>query len=345
MGWIDITTDRGTHWQVNQDGLYLMARASARAALARRYTSERRSGEGWFDGPVLVEIHTDWGRVNRETDRTASDLYNTLARETMINPENSVRNFAHIVAETRLNQTYLRELQQRTMSGNMANINRHVNNWENAIAVTRFIRDAAWTTLVVLAAVPTGGASAAGGGGALAMSSGMRVTALGLGSIGRGQATYQDTGNVGAAMVSGSGTFITGAIGLPPGPGAALSSGNQAILLGVQTTSAGGFAGLQSLVEGKSGETAAWQAVSAAGFNLAGGLMSGTQVFENMSVPVQLTVQIGADMAGNAVGNAIGDAGTASPPPRTSGRLTFGGVPPQQSRDAAHVRDTVLRPQ
>jgi len=344
MGWIDVNDPGGGQWQVNQDGLYLMARASTRAALARRYTSEHRSGEGWFDGPVVVEIQTDWGRVNRETDRAASDLYNSLARETMANPENAARNFAHIVAETRLNQNHLRELQQRTMSGNMANINRHVNNWENAVAVTRFIRDAAWTTLVVLAAVPTGGASAAGGGGALALSSGVRVTALGVGSIGRGQATYQDTGNVGAAMVSGTGTFITGAIGLPPGPGAALSSGNQAILLGVQTASAGGFAGLQGLVEGKSGETAAWQAVSAAGFNLAGGMMSGSQVFENMSVPLQLTVQVGTDMTGNAIGSAIGDAGNASPPPRTTGRLTFGGVPPQPSGDAAHIQDTVLRP-
>ena len=339
MTWIPVPTANGQQWQVNQDGLYLMARASARASLARRYTREIRSGEGWFDGPPLVEIETDWRKVNRETEQASQTLYHALAREVMNHPENSARNFVHMVAETRMNQEHIRALQRRSMSGNMANISRHVNNWENAVEVTRFIRDTAWTTLVVLSAIPTGGAST----GAAALSSGVRVTALAAGSAGRGQATYQDTGHVGAAVINGAGSFITGAIGLPPGPGMVLSGGEQAILLGIQSTSAGGFAGLQGLAEGNSGETAAWQAVSAAGFNAAGGMMSGSQTLSNMSLPVQVIVQVATDMTGGRVDSAISVPSNGLATPRTSGRLTHGGIPTHPSRDASFVQETVLR--
>ncbi|MEL7151402.1 MAG: hypothetical protein AAGK71_11730 [Pseudomonadota bacterium] len=349
MSWISFTGLDGEPWQVNQDGLYLLARASVRAELARRHTHEHRSGEGWFDGPEIIEIHTEWGTVNRETDQRAADLYRSLASAAMANPENAARNLALILEETRRNQNHLRDMQRNTLHRNSESVSRHVSNWQTATDITRFVRDASWTTLIVLSALPTGGATAAGGAaasgtGALALSTGARVTALGVGSIGRGQATYQDTGNVGAAVVSGGGSFITGAMGLPAPAGAAMSSANQAVLLGLQTVTAGGLAGLQGLAEGKSGETAAWQAVSAAGFNLAGGMISNTQAFANMSVPMRFTVQMATDSAGSAANSAIGDTTAASPPPRTTGRLTFGGVPPQPSGDAAHIQDTVLRP-
>jgi hypothetical protein len=349
MSWIQIPGLDGAPWALNQDGLYLLARASVRAHLARRYTHEHRSGEGWFDGPEIVEVHTQWGVVNRETDGRAIALYNSLADAALANPENAARNLALIVAETRRNQNHVRDMQRNVMHRNSESVSRHVSNWQTATDITRFVRDASWTTLIVLSALPTGGATVAGGAaasgtGAMALSTGVRVTALGVGSIGRGQATYQDTGNVGAAVISGGGSFITGAMGLPAPAGAAMSAGNQAVLLGVQTVSAGGFAGLQGLAEGKSGETAAWQAVSAAGFNLMGGMASNTNAFANMSVPARFTVQMSLDTAGNATTSAIGNAGTPSAPPRTNGRLTFGGVPVEPSRDSIHIRNTVLRP-
>ncbi|MFK7913640.1 MAG: hypothetical protein AB8B93_06970 [Pseudomonadales bacterium] len=336
MSWTTVAGASGPQWQVNQDGLYLTARASARAALARRYTREKRSGEGWFDGPVLTEVITDWGKVNRQTDAAAATLYRTLAEEIMNHPANCARNLAAMVAETRSNQNHLRNLQQRIVRDNMRNVSSRVNDWENATAVTRFVRDTAWTTLVVLSAIPSGGATAA-------LTSGVRVSALAAGSLGRGQATYQDTGNIGAAVVSASGSFVTGAIGLPPGGGTVLSGGQTAILLGIQSASAGGFAGIQGLAEGREAETAVQQAISAAGFNLLGGLASGAPAVSNASLPVQLSVLVPIDTAGNAANSWIGDRGRRASTPRTRGRVTHGGAPVSASGDEEHIRSTVLR--
>lgn len=348
MSWIDFSDAQGRNWQVNQDSLYLMARASIRADLANRYTREVRTGEGWFDGPVMVEIVTDWGKVNRETDQASNALYNTLAREVIAQPENSARNFAHIISDTRLKQNELRSKQQRGMQSNMEAVTRHVTNWEHGLAATRFVRDTSWTVLILLSAVPTGGASTAAGGTALVGTAGTQAFGLTVGSIGRGQATYQDTGNVGAAVVNGAGSFVTGAIGLPPGGGTVISSGQQAVLLGVQSVSAGGFAGLQSHVEGHSAETAAWNAISAAGFNFAGGRMSGSNTFTNMTLPAQITVQLGAENLGTVTSNAIQDADSSTssrppPAPLARGRLTHSGVPANTSGDTDHIRANILR--
>jgi hypothetical protein len=166
-----------------------------------------------------------------------------------------------------------------------------------------------------------------------------------MGSVGRGHATYQDTGNVGAAIVNGAGSFVTGALGLPPGGNTVLTGGQQAVMLGVQSVSAGGFTGLQSHVEGHSAETAAWSAVSAAGFNFAGGQMSGSNTFSNLSLPVQAVVQLGAENAGNMVNSAIQDSDSATAPttPIARGRLTHAGVPANTSGDTSYIRTNILR--
>ena len=340
MSWIPIVASGGQRWQVSQDGLYLMARASARAALAKRHTREIRTGTGWFDGPEVTEVSTDWGKVNRQTAAASQTLYNTLAGEVMNHPANTARNLALIFSETRSNQNYLRQLQQRVVGDNMENISRHVSRGQDGVAAATFIRNTAWTTLIVLSAVPTGGAS----GAASALSSGARVGWLSLGSAGRGQATYQDTGNVGEALVSGAGSFITGAIGLGPGPNAVLSGAEQAVLLGVQSASAGTAAGLQSLVHGDSVETAALQAVTAAGFNFGGGAMSSSQAFGNLSLPVQVSIQIASDMLGNLATDAVGDEPSGGLTiPRTRGRLIHSGIPSNASQDRQFIRSNVLR--
>ncbi|MDA8586556.1 hypothetical protein N9L47_09870 [Rhodobacteraceae bacterium] len=344
MPWIEFTDESGRAWQVNQDGLYAISRGSVRAKSAKDSTREFVSGEGWFDGPRMVELRTDWGKVNRVCTVTAQQRYDEMAREIMLHPENSARNLAAMVAETRSNQNYIRDQQQRTTDGNMAAVTRHVTNWEHAVTATRFVRDTSWTVLILLSAIPTGGTSAMAGTATTA-SFGLTV-----GSVGRGQAVYQDTGNVGAAVINGAGSFITGAIGLPPGGGMVYTSGQQALMLGIQSVSAGGFAGLQSHAEGNSAETAIRQAISSAGFNAAGGAMSGTSAFEGASLPVQLGIQLGMEIAGNAVNSAIANSSSSSDSnaplsrPRATGRVTHVGIPVQESADITFIRNNILRP-
>ncbi|HNY48810.1 MAG TPA: hypothetical protein PKN64_17785, partial [Casimicrobium sp.] len=94
------------------------------------------------------------------------------------------------------------------------------------------MRDTSATILVVTAGTMSGGAA---------------LSVLGAGSALRGTATYQNSGSVGAAVVSAVGTFAVGSIGIGPAGGASASAADQGAILVVSSGMSGTFQGVQAL--------------------------------------------------------------------------------------------------
>jgi hypothetical protein len=114
----------------------------------------------------------------------------------------------------------------------MQNIERSVQRGERGVAVATFVRDLSASVLVVGSAFLSGGSS---------------LAVLGGGSLLRGTANYQDTGNIGSAALEATGTLVVGAI--PIGAAAAVeqSAAQTVVRLG-EAVNASGTAGQQAFV-------------------------------------------------------------------------------------------------
>ena len=222
--------------------------------------------------------------------------------------------------------------------------------WETWIARMTWLRDTSATVLVVTSGIMTGGAAPA-------------LLTLAAGSTLRGVATYQDSGNVGAAVVNGVGTMVVGAIGL--GTAAASSGAAQAaemsrrsialISIGGSAVQAGAQAGAtayQGHLEGRSTQAMVAQASTAAFYSFAGAAMGplaerfGTNfgtVTERMMMSARIMVSASLDTQGNQAGNAMG-VGSA---PATMTVRDYQGLPAAnagQTRPASQNQAGALRP-
>ena len=86
-----------------------------------------------------------------------------------------------------------------TQNINMSRIRSSVDNWDKVISATKIVRDVSFQT-VCIGAVVVGGPA------------GVALAAAGSG--GKGAAKYQDTGNIGAATIEATGSFVTTVIPL-----------------------------------------------------------------------------------------------------------------------------------
>jgi len=356
MSWTEFSDAAGQNWQVNQGGLFSFCRAVEIAKLIRQNTNVLRDDVG-MGMPQTRTVDVNWRAVNSAKEPAARRLYEMISTEVLRHPQNSQTNIMIILNTARNDIVWHRDQMRQVSEQNARNINRVAQNWQLAADSARFIRDAAVSTLVFLAAVQTGGATLAASGTAAAGTSGTavawgagaRMTALGLGSVGKGVATYQDTGRIESAVLAGTGTFTVGAMGLGP---VAQGSGKIAMVT-IQAAKTGTNQGLQSLVEGKSTEVAARQAVAAAGLQVLGGQIAAK--FANSALPVQIAVNMGSDQVGSTIVSAFvsqGGTSVAVPPsdalmclpiPSSSGRLTQGGLPANRAGDTQFVTNTIMR--
>jgi hypothetical protein len=224
----------------------------------------------------------------------------------------------HADAVTRMQ----REASRETMS----NIERSVSIGEAGLQAATVVRDLSATTLVV---------------GATFLSGGTALAVLGAGSALKGTGTYQDTGNVGAAILDGSMTFVVGAIGVSAAAnpatanaasmttrlGQAASGGirqavaqnvsqrGAVILVGASLNAVG--EGLKGHMTGKSAESSLRMAAARFGTDLASNLLAGP-ILEHMCLPVLVRAVTDTTMnaaADRAVGAAAVPQAVAAAPP------------------------------
>lgn len=329
-------------WELDGDGLYAFLRAATRARLIRERTRIVEHRAGWLL-PTTWHVETRWDGLRTAVTQTADPMFQGMWQDAIAWPEMVSNQLAMIAAEARSDILAVRAMQERASRDSAQSIDSNVRGWERALGAAELTRDASATILVV-------GAGLLSGGAALAV--------LGAGSVLRGTATYQETGNVGAALIQTTGTFIVGAIPLAGGGGAA---GSQALMsraspeatsgtiIVIQSGMAGMFQGAQALVQGDSARSALAQAATAAGLNsVTAGL---GDMIRNMPFATRIIVGAAADAGANQItgaeGRAMGRA--AAPPPsrvpipRVTGAVDFAGIPLVQGQDARYIAETCLR--
>lgn len=350
MGWITFNDNRGETWEVNQEGVYLLLRASVRAHLIRQRTRVVEIDNGLLL-PATYQVDTNWQGFRAEVDRDTATFYANAEQRTLMNAQDMFGNLVAMTASTRADFQAVDAMRQRANRQSSDNIAANVANWETALGIAQTVRDASATILVA-------GASVMSGGTALAV--------LGAGSALRGTATYQDSGNVGAALVQATGTFVVGAIGIAAAPAAASGAAGSnltariaqqttidrdaATVLVVSAGMAGAFQGIQSLTEGASATIALEQAGAAAGLNLVGGVLAAKM--GNVPIGIRVTTNGIVDNRSNAAVGSLRPAaprppaparGTIVVRPRVTGNADYANVPMTDGTDSNYVRDNCLR--
>lgn len=261
--WYTFSDERGRRWDINQLGLWILVRQNIyNRALRRRSRIVR---EPRWIGPDRVSMETDFRGISAERERDSRPLYSRLEREAIQDGARVLGRLIELRQETERAAAEVRRM-QRTASHEMyTNIERSVARGEMGAAVARQVRDLSVNVLLVGSGFLTGGAS---------------VAVLGAGSLLSGVGTYQDTGNVGAAVLNASGTFVVGAIPLSAGSAGSrvamtARTGGESIQLGERITMIvvgaqvdATFAGAQALVEGNTCSEALRAATTRFGVNV-----------------------------------------------------------------------------
>lgn len=341
MGWFIITDGQGERWAFNNDGLYLLMRTVVRANLIRARSRIVSTDHG-FLMPTTYCLETTWAgfrpALEQETNRywAEAEMHLRTAARSMKN------NLVALIAQARSDMAWMQSQRVSANRRSASSIDSVVNGWETALTATRFVRDASATILVVTGGIVSGGTGLAAFGalGGTGVSAGTAMSTLAVGSVMRGGFTYQDTGNVGSAVVNAAGTFTVGAIGLGAA-GLSMSTAETATILVIQSAGQGVTTGTQAIVEGRNTRDAAVAAAVSAGFGFAGGVI-GNQV-TNMSFISQVAISGIADMTGNAAaGAAIAPAENPLPAPAAAGAMDFAGLPQSASGDEAYVARNCL---
>lgn len=335
-----VSSPNGQRFLWDPDGMYIAIRAVTRANEIRSRARIVEENQGFFM-PTLYNVEVRWDGIRAAVDRGSRTYWPEAEMGVRSDPAAFYSTFVGYVESGLNDQAWYLRTRRETQHRTMNNISNNVDNWENAITVTQTIRDGSATFLIVAGSIATGGAGATvlGSAGMTTATAGQAMTTLAMGSAMRGAFTYQDTGNVGSALINAGGSFVTGAIPLGAA-GTALTAAEAGTLLIIGSAAGGTTSGLMSLAEGNSMQDAATAALLSTGSNLAGGALG--MRLEGAGFWVEAVAGTAADLVGGAVSNAITAPDSPQPVPVTMGRFDFGGLPAGSAEE--YVRACCLRP-
>ncbi len=234
MSTIEVDAPDG-RWLIDEELVRLIVRSWATSETVREYTIVPPPKRQSWLGPLIHSVETDWDRVRARvgplTDSTVAQLLTHGLGHGFQRVRERLRG---LEAETAHNHAFVQAKRRRAHESSMREIESAVSLGETAVDVAKAVRDVSAGLLVLGGTVLTGGAAApllgvTAGGAAL-----------------QGAITFQDTRNVGAAIVSAKSNFTIGII--PGGRGA-----KQAVMLLVlQAKVAGTHETFAALLDGKS---------------------------------------------------------------------------------------------
>ena len=343
MPWQILETRQDGRWAFNADGIYLLIRSAVRAQIVRSRSRVVPTDHG-FLLPTTYCLETDWSGFRVAFERETTRYWNDARQQITLNPRLMRGTLLGLINDARRDLAWMEDQRITANRRSASSIDSVVNGWENALTVARVVRDGSATILVVTGGIVSGGAglAAAGAAGMTGVTTGTAMTTLAVGSVMRGTFTYQDTGNVGSAVVNTVGTFSVGAIGIGAA-GVAMSTAQTGTIIVIQSAGQGTATGMQAIAEGRSARDSAVAAAISAGFGVVGGAI-GTQL-GGMSLTSQVTISGVADMLGNAAaGAAIAPPGTLIPVPILRGSVDFGGLPARSRDDEMFIAQNCLFP-
>lgn len=266
MPWVRFTDEGGRNWQINQFGLWLLVRQYLHAELVLS-NSRTETTHRWFY-PDIVNVNVDFRAVRRQKDDLAPRMYDEIARESIRAGEVAMRRIVDMRRNTDAYTTSFRNRMQSASHQTMGNIDHAVRIGEAGAATARVVRDISAGVLVA---------------GATFLSGGAALSVLGAGSGLKGVSTYQDTGNVGAALLDATGTFVVGAI-----PIGAMASRGQTVSNSISLASRAGGSGTSPLMSNivqnvrEQGAVIVVGASVNAGFEMSRGMVEGRTMEESV---------------------------------------------------------------
>lgn len=339
---VQTSTDiHGRTWIYDPDVVYAIVRAAVRARIVRNRSRVVTDNPGWTM-PTTYYLETNWDGYRREMESEATRYWQNAQEQLRRAPDTFFGSVIGLVNDAINDNNWHRNTSNDCQRRSSANIGRVVDNWETALTATRIVRDASATILIVSAGIlvaPVGAGAAAAASSGIGM--GGATTMLATGSVMRGAFTYQDTGNVGSAMINAAGSFTVGMIGLG-GASATLTSAESATVLIIGASAQGVTSGGQALVEGKNMQQAATAALMGAGSQALGGVV-GNRI-GNLGFWTQVGTGTLLDVAGNQASSRVVDAvgAPSATPPAARGNIDFLGLPAAASE--AYVRQFAMRP-
>ena len=209
------------------------------ASLIRDRTTIESSGGGFLK-PTTWQANTDWSGFQKALEDATRDFYaDSETRLAMDGVSNMPNNLAFLRGQTMAKTKEVEDMQRKAMSDTVQSIKGTVEGLETDLKVAEFVRDTSATILVA---------------GASVLSAGEVPAALllhGAWPFLKGVGKYQDTGNVGRAMMESVGTFV---VGMVPMGSAGATLAEQKILLYVGSTMDGMLEGVKSVMDGESGK-------------------------------------------------------------------------------------------
>lgn len=305
--WISFTDNNGKQWLVDQTGMWILARQYAYAQLLND-KSRIQTTKNWF-GPDMSTVETDFTAIRAARERVSQDVFNGIESQIFTDAKGAYNSLIQMRGEMDDYSATLKDMQKTASRNTMQAINTSVARSENAIQALTVVRDLSATTLVVGAGFLSGGAA---------------LGVLGAGSALKGTARYQDSGNIGSAVLEASGTFVFGMITMAPAMGEAsqaVSLGSKAlapatatagqrmalVVIGAQIDAT--FEGAKSAMEGGSAK----EAMTRAGVRFVTDIASGAAgiKLDKLGLPViarlltDTSAAVGSDKSGNYAASKV----------------------------------------
>lgn len=193
-----IFTDlQGVEWQADLAGCQWMIRAWAQEKANLAALSVHQSGG-------LRELRFNQREFRRERDRLYIEKLSAFEAGVIQNGQIGVNILAECFRQTPRLQAQVRERFAAVSRHNTREIDRRVTFGETMVTGLRLVRDV--STIVFMACIPASG-----------LGMGAAMLARLAGSVFQGVGTYQDTGNIGAAVANANFAFVSSLMSLPEG--------------------------------------------------------------------------------------------------------------------------------
>lgn len=200
-GWLEAKDKSDIKWKVNWDGVTQTVRsyyAAMHIAQSMKVETLQES-VGFFDKMTVQNIVTDWDNVRKRTQTALSAKQSKWRNNTFRDFSEMHKDLVAMRREARRYQSSNNRFLRGIIESNTRETKRHIESLDATIKALQWVRDLSTTTLVVGSGFISGGAS---------------LAVLGGGSALTGVGRYQDTGNIGAAVVDATGTFVLGSFTL-----------------------------------------------------------------------------------------------------------------------------------
>ncbi len=302
MAWMSVADRIGRGWRVDLDRVSQIFYSEAFSFEKHSRARIRDEDNGIY--PDTVRIIFNFHNMRSVVRAKAVKKYRRFL-DTLYNDGSAA---FEILANARMDAVHkeavVRHMQDEASSRTARNLDSAVNTAEAGLEGARFTRDLSANVLII------GSSLIAPGSGAAVAS----VAALAAGSALQGTGTYQDTGNIGAAVLQGTTSFVFGLI--PLGPTTLV--GRTASQLSRAESRALFVVGIQndilsnvsvSLALGQDVQPALINAATNAGLGAVVGSV-GDNFFKSLAYPIEIIARHLTNLGRGAVSSAVTEAMT-----------------------------------